>query len=348
MPLGSPTRRNILFAFALAVLLFAAWSIRSTLLLIYVSIVFAIVFTPAVSWITRLHLGRHHLSTGAAVLVLLAAALLVIVGFGFLIVPGISNDMRNLTGELPQRIMHFQLEIDQLPFGQHLAKHFNPGVLESKLGAVVKGVLGSISAVASAITTLLLLVITVAYFIVDGRRSFHWALSLFPPSGRDRLQQTLQQAAARMQKWLIGQALLMLILGCSSLLTFWALGIPYFYALAFFAGVANFVPIFGPIATVVVAGLVAATVSWTKLLGVIIFYVVYQQVENSYLTPRIMQSSVQLPAVAVIVALSIGGALAGIAGAIVAVPSAALIATLLNEYLAQPISEDRRLGIRSV
>jgi predicted PurR-regulated permease PerM len=67
--------------------------------------------------------------------------------------------------------------------------------------------------------------------------------------------------------------------------------------------------------------------SWMKLLGVIVFYLVYQQIENSYLTPHIMKSTVELPAVSVIVAL------AGIPGAIIAVPTAALIATIVDEYV---------------
>jgi predicted PurR-regulated permease PerM len=118
------------------------------------------------------------------------------------------------------------------------------------------------------------------------------------------------------------------------------LKIRYFYALAVFAGLANFVPILGPIATVILASIVAALDSWGKVLGVIIFYAAYQQVESAFLTPRIMRSEVDLPGVAVIVALTIGGELAGLAGAIAAVPTAALVATLLDEYLVrkQPTS----------
>jgi predicted PurR-regulated permease PerM len=84
---------------------------------------------------------------------------------------------------------------------------------------------------------------------------------------------------------------------------------------------------------VVVAGVVAALDSWMKVLGVVIFYVIYQQVENAYLSPTIMKAKVGLPGIAVIVALAIGGALAGITGALVSVPTAAIIATLLNEYV---------------
>jgi predicted PurR-regulated permease PerM len=179
------------------------------------------------------------------------------------------------------------------------------------------------------------LVLLMAYFMLDGRRAFTWAMSLVPPDTRGRLAPTLERGAKRMQRWLYGQLALMLILGSASAVVFGFLGIRYFYALAVFAGVANFVPILGPIATVLVAGVVAALDSWTKVLGVVIFYAVYQQVENAYLTPKIMRKAVDLPGVAVIVALTIGGELAGLLGAIVAVPTAALTATVLNEYLAQ-------------
>ena len=150
-----------------------------------------------------------------------------------------------------------------------------------------------------------------------------------------------------MQRWLYGQLALMVILGSLSALVFGLLGVRYFYAIAVFAGVANFVPILGPIATVVIAGGVAALDSWTKLLGVLIFFAVYQQVENAYLTPKIMRTAVGLPGVAVIVALTIGGELAGLLGALVAVPTAALLATIITEYLGQHSPEHTREAQRA-
>jgi predicted PurR-regulated permease PerM len=136
------------------------------------------------------------------------------------------------------------------------------------------------------------------------------------------------------------QAVLMLILGLCSLTVFWALKIKYFYALAVFAGLANIVPIIGPLASVVLASIVAAFDSWPKLLGVLIFYFVYQQLENGLLTPKIMGTTVDLPALAVIVALSLGGALAGVLGALVAVPTAALVAVFMDEYLVKPHKDE--------
>jgi len=136
-----------------------------------------------------------------------------------------------------------------------------------------------------------------------------------------------------MRGWLTGQLLLMLILGSASLIVFGLMGIPYFYLIGVFAGVANIIPLLGPIATVVLAAAIAATQSLWKVIGVLIFYAVYQQVENAFLTPRIMKAQVELSSAVVIVALLIGGELAGVAGALVAVPSAVLVVELASEYL---------------
>jgi predicted PurR-regulated permease PerM len=79
--------------------------------------------------------------------------------------------------------------------------------------------------------------------------------------------------------------------------------------------------------------LVAAIDSWGRVIGVAIFYIVYLQVENSFLTPRIMRNSVGLPGLAILVALLLGSALGGVPGALVSVPTAVLVAVLVDEYL---------------
>jgi predicted PurR-regulated permease PerM len=91
----------------------------------------------------------------------------------------------------------------------------------------------------------------------------------------------------------------------------------------------------GGVITILLAGSVAAFDSWTKMAGVFLFYAIYLQIENGFLTPRIMKSSVNLMGLAVIVALLAGTALGGVVGALVAVPTAALLAVLMDEYMVQ-------------
>jgi predicted PurR-regulated permease PerM len=148
----------------------------------------------------------------------------------------------------------------------------------------------------------------------------------------------MARAEVRMGKWLLGQGSLMLILGVSSTIVFEALHVRYAYALGVLMGLFNLVPVAGALVSVTLVVLVAAIDSWGRVLGVLIFYAIYAQVETSYLTPRIMRTSVDLAGLAVIVALLLGSALAGVIGAMVAVPTAVLVAVLLNEYLVKPES----------
>jgi predicted PurR-regulated permease PerM len=125
----------------------------------------------------------------------------------------------------------------------------------------------------------------------------------------------------------------MLILGLSSTIVFLSLDLRYAYALGVLCGLLNIVPVLGAAVSLVLALLVAAIDSWGRVLGVAIFFVLYLQVENSWLVPRIMKNRVNLPALGIFVALLLGSALEGIPGAMVAIPTAVLVSVLLEEYL---------------
>jgi predicted PurR-regulated permease PerM len=176
------------------------------------------------------------------------------------------------------------------------------------------------------------LILTI-YFMLEGEHAYRWFLSFFPPESRDRLDKTLRRAEIRMGKWLFAQGSLMLILGLFSTTVYLALDVRYAYALGVLTGLMNIIPVLGAAICIALALLVAAIDSWGRVLGIAVFYLVYLQVENSYLTPRIMKKSVDLPGLAILVALLMGSALAGVVGAMVSVPTAVLVAVLLDEYL---------------
>ena len=136
-----------------------------------------------------------------------------------------------------------------------------------------------------------------------------------------------------MGKWLLGQGSLMLILGVTSTAVYLLLHVRYAYALGVLTGLLNIIPVIGAAVCVALAILVAALDSWGRVIGVATFYVIYLQVENSYLAPRIMKRSVGLPALSILLALLLGSALEGIPGAMVSVPTAVLVAVLIDEYL---------------
>lgn len=322
-------RNDIVFTIALLAVLAAAWAIRNILLLVYVSALFAVVLSPAIELIRRVHIGKWRPGRGGAILVLILAGIGLVAGIGLLILPPIYRDLHAFAVDLPHRTAGVLARMRSLPFGMN----FDPAVLEQHAAEAVGGAFGVFRTITGGLMGAFTCVILTAYFIVDGERTFHWALSLLPAEHRPRISATMIRAEARVRHWLIGQAALMAILGSSVAIVFGLLQIKYFYALAVIAGILNIVPIIGPLIALVLAAIIAAFDSWTKLAGVLLFFAVYQQVENAILTPRIMKLSVDLPPLAVIIALLIGGALAGVLGALIAVPTAALLAVLADEYL---------------
>jgi predicted PurR-regulated permease PerM len=326
-------RNELLLAVLFAGCLYLVWLLRHVLLLIYVAVLFAVIFMPAVHWIQRLRVHNWRPGRGTSVLLMCGAVLVVVTVLAIFMLPPIAQDLSDLARDLPTELQQVAFRLQQIPFGKKIADHVTPAHVSSYAQLLVGKILSAARGIASGLMNLLLVILLASYFVVDGPRSFRWALALVPQGQRERLRPTLMRGAERAQQWLMGQLLLMLVLGSCSTIVFAALHVRYFYALGLFAGVANFIPVVGPIATLVVAGVVAMLDSWMKLLGVVIFYLIYQQVENAYLSPKIMKSKVGIPGVALIAALAVGGELAGIAGALVAVPTAAIIATVLDEYV---------------
>ena len=333
--MASDTRSNILFTFFVAILLLIAWHVRAVLFLVYISALFAIVISPAINFVRRLSIRGHHPGRGVAIVIILVTGFGLLTLFFIFALPPIFHDVREAATDAPARIAEVSQRLKQVPF----LKGFDIGALQSHLTAAIGGVFGLFKGIAGGLFGFFSFLVLTIYFIFDGASAFYWLMSLFPAHHRERLEPTLLRAERRMRRWLVGQAGLMLILGSSSMIVFGLLHIKYFYALSVFAGIANIIPIVGPVATVLLAGTVAAFQSWGKLAGVLIFYVVYQEVEHAYLTPTIMRTTVNLPPLAVIIALAIGGALFGILGALIAVPTAAVIAVLVEEYLVQSSPE---------
>jgi len=321
------------FAFAVAFVCYLAWLLREVLLLLYVSALFAVVLQPMVNFIAGLRIGRFQPFRRTAILVLLLIVVGGIVVFGFLAVPPVVRDLQDFAKETPRRLPVLLDKLRSLPF----ASHIDPGDLADRIEGTLANsaayVLLSIRNWASALFTLAMGLILTIYFELEGDVAYRWVLSFFPHGNRERLDGALIRAKARMGKWLVGQGSLMLILGMASTVTYAALHVRYAYALGVLTGLLNIIPVVGAAICICVALLVAAFDSWGRVLGVGIFYLVYINLENSFLTPRIMKSSVDLPGLAIIVALLIGSALGGVVGALVSVPTAVLVAVLLDEYL---------------
>jgi predicted PurR-regulated permease PerM len=189
---------------------------------------------------------------------------------------------------------------------------------------VMGGVLG--------LVTVLLLTF---YMLVESRELRAFFVRLFPPRARARVKLVSGAVVSKVSAWMSAQALLAVIIGLTSALGLWIMGVPYFYVLAVISAVGELIPMVGPLVAAIPAVLVAATVSTGLAIGVTIFFIAQQQLENTVLVPKIMGHQVGLGAVTVIVALAIGTQLFGILGAVLSVPTAAIVQVLFDELVAR-------------
>src|ERR1700723_1809789 len=328
-------RGYIVFAFAIVLALALAYLMREILLLLYVSALFAVVLSPVIHGIMRLHIRRWHPGKGLAILLLMLSVGTAATLFFAFALPPVLHDGQALVRELPTRGPQLLDELHRFP----LAAHANFSGISARLQGFASNfaeyVFLSISSWARKLADVGAVIFLTIYFMLEGDEAYHWILSFFPKSARGRLNTTLLRADVRMGKWLLGQGGLMLILGLSSLIVFVLLKVRYAYALAVLMGALNIIPIVGAMVSMALVLVAAAIDSWEKVVGVAIFYAIYAQVETSYLTPRIMKSSVDLSALGVLVALLMGSKLAGVIGAMIAVPTAVLVSVLIQEYLVQ-------------
>jgi len=189
--------------------------------------------------------------------------------------------------------------------------------------------------VAGGILGVVTILILTFYILVDSANLRESLLRLVPKERRARADMAAREVTIKVSAWLGGQLLLGVTIGTTSAIGLWALGIPFFYVLALISGIGEMIPVVGPILSAIPAIAVAATVSPQKILLVIIFFIVQQQLENHILVPKIMSRQVGVSPVTVIIALLIGGSLAGIVGALLAVPSAAILQVVAAEIFSE-------------
>jgi predicted PurR-regulated permease PerM len=324
-------------ALAVAVL-WAAFQVRHVLLLIYVSGLLAIGFSPIVRVIehqTVLPIGTKRFPRWLAILVLYVIIIGTIASVVALVLPPLVSQAQALWNALPELFERGQeFLISKGVLREHLTQR---EAFERATGAggsqAVGTVFSAITGLVGGIVGLLTILILTFYFLVESDALRKFLLQLFPRRERGRVDAVARAITVKVSAWLGGQLLLSAIIGTTSTIGLWALGIPFFYVLALISAIGELIPVVGPILAAIPAIGIAATLSVQKVLLVVAFFVLQQQLENHVLVPKVMERQVGVNPVAVIVALLIGGNLLGIPGAILAVPTVAILQVLFSEWM---------------
>jgi predicted PurR-regulated permease PerM len=177
--------------------------------------------------------------------------------------------------------------------------------------------------------TLLVIVLTI-YFMAALPQLREGAVRLFPPPNRRHVRHAVDVTVDKVGAYMIGNLIISLVAGVATFAVLEVLRVPFALPLALVVAVADLIPMIGATLGAVICVAVAAlsTDLWPTTVLVAVFFLLYQQLENYLIAPRILRNSVDLPAVAVLLAGLIGGTVLGVVGALVAIPIAAVIKVL--------------------
>ena len=317
---------------------------RGVLLLVYVSVLLAIGFGPIVRAIERKRaVGPRRLPRWFAILVVYLVIVSVLTITGFLVIPPLIDQTQELSTRLPDWLDNAQDFLIRHGVISHTitleeAVRNAPGTPGTAVGKVAMAVTHVFTGVLAFITVLIL----TFYLLIDSQLLFAGFARLFPRAQRLRVGEASNKISLKISAWLSGQLILAGSIGTTAAVGLYLLGVPYFYVLALVAAVGEVVPIVGPILSSIPAILVGLSVSPRTGLFVAIFWIVQQQIENHLLVPKVMERQVGVSPVVVIVALLVGGSVLGIVGAILAVPTAAILQVILEEILEERDNNPQR------
>lgn len=324
-----------------AALLWLLYLVRDTLLLIYVAGLIAVGLSPLVDALEEKRLvGRTRMPRWVAILSVYMVLFTAVVLFAMVMVPPLAAQAQELLTAAPDLLRRGQQWlIDQglltraITIGEAVQQA--PGAGTDAVGPVIAAISGFVGGVFGLVTIL----IVTFYLLLDADAIVRTLVRLFPRHERARANDAFRRVSDKVSAWLAGQLLLGAIIGLTAAVGLWIMGVPYFYVLALIAAIGEFIPIVGPILAAIPAVIVGFSVSPTLALGVAVFFVVQQQVENHVLVPKVMSRQVGISPVVVIIALLLGGSLLGIVGAILAVPTAAILQVLLQELFVEATAD---------
>jgi predicted PurR-regulated permease PerM len=308
------------------------YNVRDILLRVVVAAFLAVSLDPAVRWLTARGVRR-----GLAVTIIFGVFLIILTAFLMSVIPPLVNQFGQLVRHFPDFLQSLQ---DRSARFRELDTRFQlttrlEGVLDQLPARVTGGVLGVTSQVFGAVVSFLTVVVFTVYFLLDLPRLRHGVVRLFPVDRRERYAHVVDIMVNKVGDYMIGRLAIGFIAGVVAFAALQGLGVPYPLPLAIFIALLDLIPLIGhPIGSI--AALIVALITkglWPTSVLLLIIFVVYQQLENYFIGPRVLRHSVDISAAAVLLAALVGAAIMGVIGALVAIPIAAALKVVLLQQI---------------
>ena len=309
--------------------------IRSLLIWLLIALFLSFALEPAVNWLARRGWRR-----GLATAFVLFVLLLLGIGLVASMIPLVIGQISDLIDKVPGWI-HDLSKLTDKWFGLKLSTTSlsrNIDKIKNNLGDYAKDIAGNLLRIVSSVLSLIFQLLTIAlftfYLVADGPRFRRTVCSFLAPERQRRVLDTWEVAIDKTGGYLYSRLLLAALSGTATFIVLTILGVPFAAALALWMGlVSQFIPVVGTYIAMLLPVLVALGESVGDAIAVLIFFAIYQQVENYIFSPKITARTMQLhPAVAFASAI-VGGSVLGPIGAFLALPAAAIVQAVLSTYM---------------
>jgi predicted PurR-regulated permease PerM len=330
--MSAPMRVAVALA-ALAVALLVLWLLAEVVLIAFMSALLAITLRA----IARQVEGRTPLSNTWSLVVAVVVVSAVIAAFVLTLGAQIYAQGAGLVERLPDLLDKVAARL-QLPSIPELLRDAMPNIL----GGEVAGRVASYTSRAVDVVALSVLVVVAGVYLAADPCLYRRGLLLvMPPRWRKEGARLLDNIGHALERWLIGQMLAMLLVGVLTGLGLWLIGVPGSMALGFLVGMADFVPLVGPMVAALPAVLVALAEGGTMVFWVIALYVLVQQIEGNLIMPLVQRRAVRLPPALSLFSILVFGVLFGPIGVLLAVPLAVVAyVTVRQLYLRRYLGEE--------
>jgi predicted PurR-regulated permease PerM len=329
----------LLATIGLLAFVYLAWHVITWIL---IAVFLALALNPAVEFFERKGLRRGY-STALVVILALGA----IVGLGFLLIPPLIDQVVSFVDYVPQVVD--DLTRGRGPFGflqtdYHIVDRVREAIEKQGAGGVL-GITGAGLAVARGVVTAVAGAVAIGFLtffmLLDGRRLVERFYNFLPAETRPRWQRIGTEIYRTVGGYVTGNVLISVIAGTASAIVLFALGSDYAIALAVVVGVLDLIPLAGAtLAAILVSLVVFVELGWVKGVIIVVFFVVYQQLENHVMQPVIYGRTVQLSPLVVLISVLIGAELAGILGALAAIPVAGMVQAIGREFLVKRVPSE--------
>jgi len=347
-PVPLTLRRIVWGTLALVLVAFSFWLLyrfNRVFFYTFIAIVLGTVLRPIVTW-----LFAHRVPRVAGSILVYLLLLLLLTGFLLLLFPMIAEESGKISVSIPEYYQSFRLWMIKnsnfmlRQLAGYLPIKFSLPTLTQPTGQQVLDTAGQmlnfINSAAKFIFSTTAVLLLSFYWTLYGTKSIQSLLLLIPKDKREDIAELITAMETKVGFFIAGQGVLCLIIGVLALILYLLIGLPNPFVLALIAGIMEAVPMVGPILGAIPAGIIALSIDPSKLIWVVLGTLVIQQLEGSLLVPRIMRRAVGVNPFVSLLSIFAFSSFFGVAGALMAIPIAAIIQLLFDRFLFQPSAKE--------